>query len=459
MKDLELVETIAKDIAVHGGRTYFIGGFARDNVLQSLGHTVESKDIDLEVYGVGLETLKQILSAHGPVNLVGASFGVIKLGNTIDIALPRTDSKSGIGHKAFMVDVDENMTVREAARRRDFTVNTIAIDVLTGEIIDPFGGVDDLKHGVLRVTDPELFKEDSLRVLRAMQLAARFNLKPTPETIEVCRSIDLDDLPSERIGEEWKKLLLKADRPSIGLYIARELGILQQLHPELEILDTIPQNPEWHAEGSVWEHTKMAVDVAARIIRRDELPEAAALEVMLAVLCHDIGKATTTETQDGKIISPGHAKAGGPLTSNFLRQLKLGNSYLETVPRLVTEHMVLHTNPNLADTALRRLAIRLYPATLAQLLRVDEADILGRASEHSDTGYLQKIATRADRLDITEDKPQPLIRGRDLMTLGVQPGITMGAMLTQLFEAQLAGQFSTASEGLMHAKELIRAQQ
>lgn len=456
MTDLELVSAFATDVADHNGRVLFVGGYARDSVLRSLGKEVVSKDIDLEVYGLNSDTIQAMLSHYGEVNLVGASFGVIKLGQNIDISLPRKDSKIASGHTGFLIDTDPTMSVTEAARRRDFTINSLAIDVLNGEIIDAHNGVSDLKAGILRATDPRLFGDDSLRVLRAMQLSARFNLTLSDDTIQLCKDTDLHDLPPERIGEEWKKLLLKAEKPSVGLEVARTTNVLGQLHPALAQLGQVEQDKIWHAEGNVWEHTKLAVDMAAVIIRRDRLDETAALELMLSVLCHDIGKASTTETNEkGRITSYSHVQVGSQLVTTFLEQLALPDHILATVPKLIAEHMFPKLNHTPSDTALRRLAQRLYPATILQLLRVAEADKPGRISTNMSIDHLQQIALQAANLDVSSDKPKPLIQGRDLLKLGVDPGPEMGALLHALFDQQLEGDFSDHKTGLALARALV----
>lgn len=460
MNDQEIVITIAKDIVTEGGRVFYVGGYARDSILKKMGKAVEPKDIDIEVYGIPLEQLERILEKHGTINKVGASFGVIKLSNTnIDISLPRRDSKIEAGHKGFMITTDPTMSVREAARRRDFTINTLAIDVLSGEVVDEYNGIADLKAGVLRITDPVLFIDDSLRVLRAMQLAARFELQLSEETIALCQNIDLSDLPRERIGEEWKKLLLKADRPSIGLEVARKTGILHQLHPQLAVLETIEQDPHWHPEGNVWQHTLLATDIAATIIHQDKLNEKEALVVMLGVLCHDLGKATTTRITNGKITSYDHDQLGQQLTREFLNQLAMPNYYHSVVPALVANHMfpLLHEKPS--DTALRRLAERLHPATISQLVRVARADIRGRTGVTQSTSHLQEIEERAKSLDISTRKVIPIVQGRDLVAMGVAEGPAMGKLLKQLFEQQLTGAFSDRESAITYARKLIETPQ
>lgn len=235
-----------------------VGGAVRD-LVQGL----DPKDLDLEVFGLTSEQTEAALSTFGKVNAVGKSFGVFKVtvdGADFDVSLPRRDSKTGEGHKGFKVTVDDGMTVAEAAARRDFTMNAMAIDVMTGELHDPFNGLADLKAGVLRHTSPA-FSEDPLRVLRAMQFAARFNMVLAPETAELCRSLvgEAASLPKERVWAEWEKMLVKGQNVAAGLKVLEQTGWLVTL-PELQVLVGLAQHAEWHPEGNVWEHTLHAVE-------------------------------------------------------------------------------------------------------------------------------------------------------------------------------------------------------
>ena len=233
-----------------GGRALLVGGCVRDGLMG-----VAPKDWDVEVYGVPPDRLREILDSFGPVNVVGEAFTVYKLGSDIDVSLPRRERKSGRGHRAFVIEGDPSMGFADASRRRDFTINAISQDPLTGEIIDPFDGQQDIEQGVLRAVSASTFVEDSLRVLRAAQFAARFEFRVEPETVELCRSIDLSDLPAERIWGELEKMLLRAQRPSIGLGWLRALGVLEKLFPEINALIDVPQDPEWHPEGDVFVQT------------------------------------------------------------------------------------------------------------------------------------------------------------------------------------------------------------
>jgi tRNA nucleotidyltransferase (CCA-adding enzyme) len=311
---------LAQAVRQAGGRALLDGGCVRDGLMG-----VQPKDWDLEIYGIAPERLREVLDRFGPVNVVGEAFTVYKLGADLDVSLPRRERKSGRGHRAFVIEGDPLMSFPEAARRRDFTINAILQDPLTGEIIDPFDGRRDIEQGVLRAVSAETFVEDSLRVLRAAQFAARFEFRIAPETVELCRTIDLTDLPAERIWGELEKLLLRARQPSIGLGWLHALGALQQLFPEINALVGVPQDPEWHPEGDVFVHTRLTIDRARELI--DELAYPRQVTVMLAALAHDFGKPATTEFIEGRLRSRGHEAAGVPPTESCLIRIKLHTIY------------------------------------------------------------------------------------------------------------------------------------
>src|SRR3954465_7131349 len=219
----EKVLELARQVQSTGGRALLVGGCVRDQLMGA-----QPKDWDVEVYGVEPARLRVLLERHGRVDAVGEAFTVYKVGNDLDVSLPRRERKSGRGHRAFVIEGDPAMTIEEAARRRDFTINAILEDPLTGEIIDPYGGRVDLENKILRAVSAETFAEDSLRVLRAAQFAARFEFEIEPETIKLCRSIDLSDLPAERIWGELEKLLLQASRPGVGIEWLQRLGAIEK---------------------------------------------------------------------------------------------------------------------------------------------------------------------------------------------------------------------------------------
>jgi len=442
-----------------GGRALLVGGCVRDALMGA-----QPKDWDLEVYGVAPERLREILDQFGPVNVVGEAFTVYKLGSDVDVSLPRRERKSGRGHRAFVIEGDPLMDVTEATRRRDFTINAILQDPITSEIIDPFDGRGDLERGVLRAVSRDTFAEDSLRVLRAAQFAARFEFGIDPHTVELCRAIDLSDLPAERIWGELEKLLLRAQQPSIGLDWFQKLGVLDQLFPEINVLRGVPQDPEWHPEGDVFVHTKLTVDRARELIEGLSYPRQ--VTVMVAALAHDFGKPATTGFVEGRLRSRGHEAAGVPPTESFLSRINIhtidGYNVRNQVISLVREHLkpgeFFKKRDEVGDGAFRRLARRCEPDLL---YRVAKADSLGRnaswvpqekwyGSEAQDW-----FIERARQLDVAQRAPEPLLLGRHLLRLGVAPGPRIGEITRAVYEMQLDGRVRTVEEAIAEARKLI----
>jgi tRNA nucleotidyltransferase (CCA-adding enzyme) len=447
----DLASTLARVIADAGGRAVMVGGWVRDELTGRA-----PKDLDVEVFGLPADRLLQLLSGLGRVNTVGESFTVYKLGD-IDISLPRSESKTGTGHRGFTVSGDPSLSFAEAARRRDFTINAIGKDALTGEILDPFGGQADLAAKRLRVVDAKTFGDDSLRVLRAIQFAARFDLTVDEGTRALLSTIPLDDLPAERVWGEIEKLLLQAERPSIGWQLAWDLGVVARLFPELVPLATCPQDPEWHPEGDVWTHTLMVIDQARQ--RTTGLDRGPAVALMLGALCHDLGKPTTTIHSDGHVRSPGHEEAGVPLASAVLDRLRIqtidGYDVRHAVLGLVAQHLKPHAFSKAAtpvsDGAFRRLALKVDLSLLATLAA---ADCNGRLGSF-DCSAIDWFLRRARALAVEHAPPAPIVQGRDLLALGVPPGRQMGELLKTIFEKQLDGAVTTLEEGIVLARALI----
>ena len=446
-----LAVEVSKATAAAGGRALIVGGGARDEALRRLGTTHEPKDVDLEVYGLSLDELWTLLQRFGTVNVVGKSFGVMKLGG-LDVSIPRRETKHGPGHRGFAIETDPWLPFREAARRRDFTVNALAFDPLTGELLDPWGGLDDLHSGILRACDPSTFADDPLRVLRAAQLAARLGFAVEAETAALCRMLDLRDLSPERVGEEWVKLLTKSPGPSVGLAAMRELGVTAQLHPQLHALSDTPQDPVHHPEGNVWMHTCLVVDAAAEDLR--DAPRDTQMVVVLAALCHDLGKPATTVVQDGRIQSPGHAAVGAGMARDLLSDLRIPQDTVDRVVPLVREHMYPGLSREVGDASVRRLSLRLQPATIQELVMLGRADRQGRGTVKISSSFGEDLLRQAQRLDIISTTPAPLVRGRDLLDVGWAPGPRLGKMLRLLYEAQLVGTFATTDEGLEFMRRL-----
>jgi tRNA nucleotidyltransferase (CCA-adding enzyme) len=429
-----------------------VGGFVRDKVL---GFT--PKDVDIELYGIGPQELTSLLHDNREklgiewIDAVGSCFGVIKIkfssGQDVDISLPRRENKTGQGHRGFICTPDPDMSVRDAASRRDFTFNALAITP-EGEILDFFCGQDDITARTIKATSPA-FQEDPLRVLRGMQFAARYGFQVDPDTADICATLagHFFHLPKERIWGEWEKLLVKGAVPSYGLRFLADTGWIVNF-PELEGLIDLPQDEAWHPEGDVWNHTLQAVDAMVAICDREKVSKEDRIVLMLAALCHDLGKTTTTEVcPDGHIRSLGHAEAGLEPTKSFLDRIGATRKIIERVLPLVREHMA-HLNCQ-TDKAVKRLAVRLGQARVQELAWVIEAD-------HSARGFLEKgipeaagimlEIARANKVDLKQ--PAPILMGRHLIALGQRPGPELGLVLKKAFSAQLEGTFQDLNEAI-----------
>lgn len=479
------VRTIAKSVAACASdaaqswpipHAYLVGGCVRDALLGR-----ESHDIDMEVYGLSSAHAEELLNAlyPGRVVTVGQSFGVLKIrlasGEEIDVAIPRRERKEGEGHRGFVIDSDPSLSLVAAAARRDFTINAILFDPLTGMVENPVGGIDDLERRVLRVTDATRFIEDSLRVYRALQFAARMELTIDSASMELMKTMvargDTNELSSERITEEIWKLLLQAERPSIGFELARELRLIERDYPELAALIGTPQEPEWHPEGDVWIHTLMAIDCAARLIRQPRealLTDEEKRETMLGILCHDLGKPSTTRTTDGRIRSLGHEAAGAEPTKSLLARWTIPSHITASVIAIVQDHLKPAMLCNswkkgeLSDEqyerAVRRLIRRLEPARPATLALVAEADFRGRAfpnREQEPYVHGEKFLDAVTRNNWS-DGVEPLLKGRDLIALGIPPGPRVGEMLQTIEDARDEGKISTKEEAMEMAKRMTK---
>lgn len=466
-----------------GGKGLLVGGSVRDAVLSSEfpDTAAQPKDFDIEVFGIDVETLQAHLeNTYGAekVDTVGKAFAVIKVyipgfKEPLDVSIPRQDSKIGDGHNEFVVEGVPSMTILEAAKRRDLTMNALSYDPLTQMLYDPYGGVEDIQQGRIRITDDETFQEDPLRVLRVMQFASRFGFSVEKVTQQLCQEMikkgDLDHLKAEGITEELKKLLLKGKKPSTGLNFAREIGATERYWPELHSLVGVQQEPEWHPEGDVWKHTLQTVDVTVDIARRENLDDDEHLALALAVLTHDFGKATMTVLVDGRWKAHGHEAAGKEPAAAFLKRFKFSADIVKRVLALVPEHMSLplmwkqeiQQGVNM-DKALRKLAVRLSKgdANIAMLALVTEADQRGRNGKGSTPLQPQNtrnllemqvwIAERSETLEIATQQPEYIVTGRMLLdTLGIQKGSSLiGIVLDYLYAKQLDGEVSNVEEGL-----------
>lgn len=455
----EKVIDLAQSVRDAGGRALLVGGCVRDLLMGG-----EPKDWDLEVYGIQPADLRDLLDQFGPVNVVGEAFTVYKLGADLDVSLPRRERKAGQGHRAFVIEGDPFMTIEDATRRRDFTVNAILQDPFSAEVIDPFHGREDIDNKLLRAVSVETFAEDSLRVLRAAQFAARFEFVIEPETLGLCRTINLADLPAERVWGEIEKLLLRAHRPSVGLQWLRDLGAIEQLFPELQVLIDVPQDKEWHPEGDVFVHTQLVLDRARELI--DDLSYAKQVTVMLAALAHDFGKPATTEFLEGRWRSRGHEEAGLAPAVSFLDRLNIhtldGYDVRAQVVALVRDHLkpgeFFKKRDEVGDGAFRRLARK---CELDLLYRVATADSLGRNApwvpreQWYDSEAQEWFIQRARELAVEQQPPAPLLLGRHLLELGLTPGPRIGEITKAVYEMQLDGRVRNLDDAKTLACQIL----
>ena len=450
---------LAEAVRDASGRAMLVGGCVRDELMGT-----RPKDWDVEVYGVQPDKLREILDSLGEVNVVGEAFAVYRLGKDLDVSIPRRERKSARGHRGFVVEGDPDMSFEDACRRRDFTINAILKDVLTGEIVDPFDGRADLERKTLRMVDEKTFGEDSLRVLRASQFAARFEFDIDAATVVLCKTIDVTDLPKERIWGELEKLLLQSQRPSIGLKWLYDLGVVKQLFPEMQALVGVPQEPDWHPEGDVDVHTLMVVDEARKLI--DELDHARKVTVMIGALAHDFGKPPTTEFVDGRTRSRGHDEAGVEPTLSFLDTLGIFTLDGFDVRKQVVELVRYHLKPGeyykskspVGDGAFRRLA-RKVEADL--LYRVAKADSLGRnpdwlpAEKRFGSEAQEWFIDKVRELQIEKKAPEPILMGRHLIDIGMTPGPEFKQILNAVYEMQLDGKVMSLEEAIETARSKI----
>jgi tRNA nucleotidyltransferase (CCA-adding enzyme) len=448
------LETIVRELRMAGYEAVVVGGSVRDALLG-----LEPKDFDIEVYGISYDDLAAFLATRGRVDLVGKSFGVVKFSgsgfDTCDFSVPRRDSKTGPAHRDFQTQFDPSITPREAASRRDFTINAMSFDPVTGAVWDFFGGQVDLNNGILRATS-DAFAEDPLRVLRGMQFACRFALTIDPSTAAMSRSIanQYATLARERVAEEFMKWAVKSAHPGrIGEYL-KATGWIAHF-PEIENLFGVPQDPEWHPEGDVGVHTMHVLNHAARIAARDALSADDRAVLLFASLAHDFAKPATTELRerDGRPrwTSWGHEPAGGPLARTFLERIGIKSTIVDQVVPLVENHLAHHSiGREVTPRAVRRLAMRLAPASIAQLVRLIEADASGRPPLEPGVPPAAARILAAAESEAVASRPQPpLILGRHVLPyFDDRPGVHIGEVTHAAYEAQADGAFSTPEEAL-----------
>lgn len=445
MKEKTLANQIAKLVAEKGGRAYYVGGCVRDKLMER-----PSTDIDIEIHGLAPDAVTQILDTLGKRIEIGKSFGIYALkGYALDIALPRRERPTGNGHRDFDVQVDPYIGTLGAAKRRDFTIGALMEDVLTGQIIDHFGGIQDIKQRTLRHVDDQTFAEDPLRVLRAAQFAARFEFDIHPSTLELCKGISLSTLSKERVLEETKKALLKADRPSLYFENLRQMDQLDIWFRELQDLIGVPQNPQYHAEGDVWNHTMMVVDEAAAVQNKAQEPFA----FMLSALCHDFGKAVSTTMRGGKIHSYNHERQGIPLVKTFLSRLTNEHKLHHYVLNAVELHM--RPNALAAQNSSLRATNKLFDVAFcpADLILLASADDRGRKPSGKGR-YEPYLTQRLEQYKALIARPK--VEGNDLIAAGLTPDKNFSKLLDYAHKLHLNGtdKDSALRQTLAYYKEL-----
>lgn len=440
-----VTQKIVADIYQQQGSVYLVGGSVRDILLGQM-----PKDIDIEVHGISLEELAQLLGMYGVVIEAGKSFGVLRLEHScIEWSVPRVDSA---GRKP-VVAIDASMTIEKALERRDLTINAMAIDVRTHNLIDPFGGYTDLKNRVLRSPNREKFVEDPLRFYRVLQFIGRFSATVDPSLERVCKTMDIRAIARERIEGEFEKLLLLSADPSRALRWLAQIGRVAEVLPELAATQGVVQSPQWHPEGDVFEHTMQAVDAAAAQTYNNTEEK---LLLMYAALCHDLGKVSTTKEHKGRIVSYGHEIAGVTLAKSLLKRITEKTVVLERVPMLVRYHMMpgALVKQNASEAAYKRLAINVHPQiTLRELSVLAYADHLGRNGESSKplTGSVLAIDTfiaRAKEYGVFDAPEEAVIQGRDLVALYGQ-GPKIGKLVRCAYKIQI-------NKGIVDKERLLR---
>ena len=446
LEDQKMAREVAQLVARQGGRTFYVGGYVRDGLRHQ-----ENKDVDIEVHGITPKCLEDILDSLGQRMSIGESFGIFGLkGYSLDIAMPRKEEARGMGHKDFAVFVDPFIGTEAAASRRDFTINAMMQDVLTGEIVDPFGGVKDLQDGLLRHVNDQSFGEDPLRVLRSAQFAARFEFRVAKQTVSLCSRMRLEHLPRERIEGELKKALLKAENPSIFFEVLRQMDQLDHWFPELKALIGVPQNPVYHAEGDVWNHTMMVLDEAAKLRDRASNP----YWFMLSAVVHDFGKAVCTEEKDGVLHAYLHETKGLPLAEAFLRRITGERKLMDYVLNMVEYHMKPNTVAGARSA--EKVTTRMFDRSVDPegLICMALADDRGRITQAPATDH---EAFLYERLAVYRElMARPYVMGRDLLEAGLKPGVEFSEILQYAHKLRLAGipKESALKQTLSYARKL-----
>lgn len=446
MDDHQFAYRLATKIAEAKGRAYYVGGYVRDQLLGT-----ETKDIDIEVHGISSKQLENILQEFGEILTIGKSFGIYGVkGYHVDIALPRKESKIGEKHTDFRIDVDPYIGIEKACSRRDFTINAIMMDVLNKEIIDPYHGQDDLQNGILRHVNDDKFKEDALRVFRGAQFAARFHMEISAETKVICQSIDTSILSPERIEEELKKALLKADKPSLFFERLKEMDQLDPWFLEFKQLIGLPQNPIYHPEGDVWNHTMLVLDVAASYRQQCENP----YYFMMAALCHDLGKIETTQYIKGAYHAYEHEVKGLKIAESFIKRITNEKQLRRYVLNMIELHMkplVLYRNQSKVKTTNKMFDDSIAPQ---ELIYLSICDNMGKEQKESEAAKFLQARLKHYETIMNQDH----VKGNDLIQAGLKPDATFHELLEYAHKLRLAeiSKEQALKEVLSYAKKRMK---
>lgn len=447
-EDIQIARKIAKAVDEVDASAYFVGGYVRDKLLKR-----ETKDIDIEVHEIEPRELEKILDSIGKRISIGESFGIYSLkGSGVDIAMPRKEKLLGKGHRDFEVFVDAHIGTKNAAKRRDFTINALMENVLTGEIIDWFGGLSDMENKIIRHVNAETFVEDPLRVLRAAQFAARLDFTVAKETIELCKKIDLSSLSKERVEAELSKALLKSDKPSVFFETLRKTQSLSFWFPEVEALIGVEQNEKYHAEGDVWNHTMMVLDEAVKY--RDKVSNP--FGFMLAALVHDFGKAVCTMKKGNTVHSYAHETVGLAIVQKFLTRLTNETKIKKYVLNMTENHM----KPNVLSSvkAPIKSTNKMFYFSVApkDLIYFSFADDNGRIKQIENESSEDFLLERLDIFEKTMEKP--CVTGKDLIKSGLSPDENFSDILDYATKLRLAGveKENALKQTLSYAKKIKR---
>ena len=445
-KDLQCASSIAKKVSELGGKTYFVGGYVRDKIMN-----IENKDIDIEIHGITPNQLESIIDSIGIRIEIGQSFGIYNIkGYNIDIAMPRKENVIGGGHKDFEIYVDPFMGTYEAAKRRDFTINALMEDVLSGEIIDHFNGIEDINNRIIRHVNPNTFGDDPLRVLRAAQFAARFNFTVSEDTIKISKNMDIKKLSKERIEGELKKALLKSNKPSIFFNVLNQMNHLDYWFKEIKQLIGIKQNPIYHPEGDVYTHTMMVLDNGVNF--RDKISDS--YSFMLSCLCHDLGKITCTKEIDGVIRSIGHKIEGIYIIKEFIKRITNEKKTLDYICNITK----LHMKPNVLakESSSIKATNKMYDQAIDK-----EGLIYISICDKSRDGCIDESNKQFlfDRLDIyNEYMSREYVMGKDLIECGLIPNENFKEILDYAHKLRLVGvdKNSALKQTISYAKKYYK---